>query len=195
MMMEWVGERDVETVAATSADETARERRPGALTGAELTRVFLQIRPSLQRVIQRRVGDAQTAQDLAQELYFRLERVADQLPDEDEARRYLMRMATNAAIDHLRVEGNRVRLLAGALCLFEGHAADPEMQAQTQERLQIIEVALAELPPKCREVLILSRLEGLTHGEIAKRLGVSHSLVEKYVLRTLLHCRARLRDR
>lgn len=190
--MKWPGARSVIEGAGAMAEDDAGKRRAAALTSAELTQIFLQIRPSLERVIQRRIGDPQAAQDLAQELYFRLQRIADQLPDEDEARRYLMRMATNAAIDHLRVEGNRVQLLAGALCLFEGHVVDPETQAQAHEQLQAIEVALADLPPKCRDVLYLSRLEGLTHAEIAARLGVSRSLVEKYAVRALLHCRARL---
>ena len=40
----------------------------------------------------------------------------------------------------------------------------------------------------------MSRMEGKTHAEIAAELGVSKSLVEKYAVRALLHCRARLNE-
>lgn len=43
-------------------------------------------------------------------------------------------------------------------------------------------------------MLILSRLDGLTHGQIAERLGVSRSLVEKRLVQAVLHCRARIRE-
>lgn len=178
--------------APAMADESAGQVSAACITEDELTRIFLKLRPSLERVIERKTGDAQVAQDLAQEMYFRLQRIADTLPNEDEARRYLMRMATNAALDHLRVEGNRVQLLAGALALFEGHVATPECYAQAEDRMVELDAALSELPAKCRDVLYLSRMEGLTHAEIAERLGVSRSLVEQYSVKALKHCRQKL---
>ena len=174
--------------APVVTDDDPDQRRAANLTSEELSGIFVKIRPSLVRVIERKTGDAQIAQDLAQDIYLRLQRIADELPNEDEARRYLMRMATHAAIDHLRVEGNRVQLLAGALSLFEGHVADPEAHAQAHDRLAAIDVALTELPARCRDVLYLSRIEGLTHVEIAERLGVSRSLVEKYAVLAVTHC-------
>jgi RNA polymerase sigma factor (sigma-70 family) len=167
-------------------------QRAAVMTSEELARIFVDLRPNLERVITRRIGDAQAAQDLAQDLYIRFRRVAHQLPNDDEARRYLMRMATNAAIDHLRVEGNRVQLLAGALSLFEGHVAEPEHYAHAEDRCREIDGALEELPDKCRDVLYLSRIEGLTHVEIAERLGVTVSLVEKYAVLAVRHCRKRV---
>lgn len=175
-------------------EDAAGQQRAATLTAEELTRIFLQLQPSLERVIQRKTGDAQVAQDLAQDLYLRLQRIADTLPNEEDARRYLMRMATNAAVDHLRVEGNRVQLLAGALSLFESHVAGPESYAQARDRVSEIDEALAELPARCRDVLYLSRMEGLTHIEIAERLGVSRSLVEKYAVRALMHVRRKLEE-
>lgn len=189
--MSWMRSR---LQAPVMAEDEAGQHRAAALTSEELTRIFLQLQPSLERVIQRRIGDAQAAQDLAQDLYLRLTRIADTLPNEDDARRYLMRMATNAAVDHLRVEGNRVQLLAGALSLFESHVAGPECYAQARDRVTAIDEALADLPARCRDVLYLSRMEGLTHVEIAERLGVSRSLVEKYAVRALLHCRKKLEE-
>lgn len=187
--MKWLRAR---LQAPVMTEDDAGQQRAAALTSDELTRIFLQLRPSLERVIERKTGDSQAAQDLAQDMFLRLQRIANTLPNEDEARRYLMRMATHAAIDHLRVEGNRVQLLAGALSLFENHVANPESYAEAHDRVAELDAALAELPARCRDVLYLSRMEGLTHIEIAERLGVSRSLVEKYAVRALMHCRRKL---
>lgn len=142
-----------------------------AAAGERITEVFLSIRSKLERVIASKVGDQAVAADLTQDLYLRLERVDARLANDDEAQRYLIRMAVNASIDHLRVEGRRLELLEG-----------------------VVDRALDELPEKCRQMLFLSRVEGLTHAEISAQMGVSKVLVEKYVARALLHCRARLME-
>jgi RNA polymerase sigma-70 factor (ECF subfamily) len=54
--------------------------------------------------------------------------------------------------------------------------------------------ALAELSPLCRDSFMLRKLEGLSHPEIAERLGISRSLVEKHIVNAMKHCRVRLRD-
>jgi len=162
------------------------------LTNAELVSLFIALRPRLERVLTGRVGCPQAAADLAQEMYFRVVRVADKLPNEDEARRYLLRMATNAATDHFRVTGRRDQLLSGLATLFESVESDPEESLINSDQMRIVDAALDELPPKCRDILFLSRVEGLTHPEIAARLGISESLVQKYIVRALRHCREKL---
>lgn len=163
-----------------------------ALNQSELMEVFIGLRAQIERVLASRVGCRQTAADLAQDLYFRVQRVEAELPNEEEARRYLLRMATNAATDHFRVEGRRAEILAGLAALFDGVESDPAQSVIQGDQMRVIEAALSELPPKCREILFLSRVEGMTHAEIATRLGVSVSLIEKYMVRALLHCRTRL---
>jgi RNA polymerase sigma factor (sigma-70 family) len=166
-----------------------------ALTMEELTRIFIEIRPSLERVIERRILDRDTAQDLAQDIYLRLDRISTLLSGEEAVRRYLMRMAVHAALYHKRSEARRVQLLASALTLFEGHVAQPEEHAHVRDQVATIEAALAELPAKCRDVLYLTGIEGLPREEVAARLGVSLSLVNKYVLLALKHCARKLGER
>lgn len=163
-----------------------------ALGGEQLLDVFLSRRSEIEQVLSNRTGDPALAADLVQDLYFRLERISERLPNEAEAYRYLLRMALNASIDHLRVEKRRTELLAGAACLFDHAAPGPESATVARDTLRDIDTALDALPDKARDMLYLSRVEGLTHGEIAERMGVSRSLVEKYIIRALLHCRAHL---
>ncbi|MEJ0028847.1 MAG: RNA polymerase sigma factor [Rhizomicrobium sp.] len=162
------------------------------LTFSDLESVFLEARPDLERMLRRRTGSSPLAADLAQELYLKLRRIATPLPNRHEARAYLFRMAANLATDHRRVEGRRMELLAGNVSLFSGIGAGPEDDALTRGQMRLVEAALAELPPRCKDVLYMSRMLGMTHSEIAAELGVSRSSVEKYVMRALLHCRERL---
>ncbi|SEQ34292.1 RNA polymerase sigma-70 factor, ECF subfamily/transmembrane sensor [Pseudomonas cuatrocienegasensis] len=155
----------------------------------EIVNTFLEMRPNLERIISHRMHCRHTAQDLTQELYFRVLRIANELPSQSDARRYLIRMAINAANDHVRVENRRVELLMGNIGLFENYGSCPQDSALTDEQIKLVSNAMLELPKKCRDVLYLSRVEGLTHAEIAERLGVSRSMVEKYAVRAIIHCR------
>jgi RNA polymerase sigma factor (sigma-70 family) len=160
--------------------------------GARIVDVFLSIRSRIERVIAARVGDQAAAADLTQDLYLRLHRVGASLANDDDAQHYLMRMAINATIDHQRVESRRTELLSGVVELFDDPQRSPEDEALTDDQIRSVDRALRALPEKCREMLFLSRVQGLTHDEIAKQMGVSRALVEKYVIRALLHCRAQL---
>ncbi|MEI9850311.1 MAG: sigma-70 family RNA polymerase sigma factor [Sphingomonas sp.] len=164
----------------------------GPLGLADLIALFTDIRPELLRTLQRRTGNTEAAADLVQDLFLKLASVTAALPDRDQARAYIFRMAINLATDRARIDGRRTELLMGLEVLFEDAAPDPESAAVTQDQMRRVERALAELPAKCREVLILSRMLGLSHREISLKLDVSISLVEKYQLRALRHCRDRL---
>lgn len=67
-----------------------------------------------------------------------------------------------------------------------------ETGAQFQELADALIAALETLPPKCRTIYILHRLEGRTHTEIANDLGLSRSMIEKYMTRALRHIHAQL---
>jgi RNA polymerase sigma factor (sigma-70 family) len=160
----------------------------------DLRAEFLASRPEIERFLRSRVSCPQIAADLASEIYLRLYRVKPVLTGRNDARAYLFRMAANIAIDHNRLERRRSDILNESEDLFQGVEPGPEPAALARSEMAIVESALAELPEKCREILILSRLHGLTHGEIAKRMNVSKSLVEKYIARALVHCRQRLNE-
>lgn len=72
--------------------------------------------------------------------------------------------------------------------------ADPDAQSRTTQLLASLKIALAELPPKCRQVFLWHRLEGYTQEEVAQRLGISVSMVEKYMIRAARHLRDRLQQ-
>jgi RNA polymerase sigma factor (sigma-70 family) len=161
-------------------------------TYTDLQSVFADVRLDMERMLRGRVRDPQLAADLTQDIFLRLRRITLPLPNRHEARLYLFQMARNLAIDHHRVEHRRAEILAGAVTLFEGVHASPEEETLAREQMQIVDAALDELPKHCRDILYMSRLLGMSHGEIAAELKVSKSLVEKYVVRAMRHCRDRL---
>jgi RNA polymerase sigma-70 factor (ECF subfamily) len=69
----------------------------------------------------------------------------------------------------------------------EGEGEDPALRSR-------LEGVLAELSPKCRAVLILHRRDGMTYDEIGVKIGISASMVKKYLKQGLRHCRERLAE-
>ena len=55
--------------------------------------------------------------------------------------------------------------------------------------MQMLLRAVNGLPPKCRDVFVLRMIEGLSQREIAERLGITVSTVEKHLARGLRHCK------
>ena len=68
----------------------------------------------------------------------------------------------------------------------------PQLAAKEEQELAIIRQAIAELNPTCRQVFILHRFGNATYGQIAERLGVSVSMIEKHVSAALAHLKSRL---
>jgi RNA polymerase sigma-70 factor (ECF subfamily) len=65
----------------------------------------------------------------------------------------------------------------------EQNCLTPEDELDMQQRVQNLADALAALPPRCREVFLLHRMENLTYSQIATHCGISVSTVEKHIAR------------
>lgn len=107
---------------------------------------------------------------------------------------YLFKVARNAAIDFgLRQQRERSRRVDWD-SLTEADVADNTVAIYEQRRtLVVLAVSLNELPTACRQAFVMNKFEGYSHAEIAQRLGISISMVEKHIVRALLHCRNLLR--
>ena len=149
----------------------------------------------LQRFLLRMLGNPTDAADATQETYLRILGALSRTRVEHPTA-LLFRIAHNVA---LRTR-NRHRL-EGELFADESEAdladaidsfALPERQLIARQELKRLVAAVDELPPRCREVFLLSRFDHLANGEIATRLGISRNMVEKHIIKALLHCRCRL---
>ncbi|MDX6725499.1 MAG: hypothetical protein QOK49_304 [Baekduia sp.] len=112
------------------------------------------------------VGDAHDADDVTQQVFAKLLTGLDRYrPGEAPFVAWVLRVAHNAAIDHLR----RVRLVSCS-AVEEAEALDDQRADEARASLH---AALASLPPAQRDVLFLMHVVGLSPREIADRLGRS----------------------
>jgi len=147
-------------------------------------------RPGLRRLAARYLGRGD-AEDAVQEACVRL--LCAEAPVRH-AGRFLRVATTSAALDHLRRARHRSPASLGlaGLDLLQAGEAGPEQAAATAQAARGLAAALDELPARCRDALLLSRLEGLSHLAIAARLDVSPKTVERDIARALRHCVGRV---
>lgn len=136
----------------------------------------------LMSFLRRRFGPEE-AEDLVQETYVRI--VGRNIEIRD-PRRFLARVAVNAARDRADARAVRPRLVSDENALL-GFA-----EGADQERSLLIKQAILALPPKLQEVFLLSRFAGLTYEEIAHRCGISVKAVEARMTKALAMCAALL---
>ena len=150
--------------------------------------------PRVKAYMMRQGADAGTAEDLAQETLFTVWRRASLYSaDKGSAATWIFAIARNLRIDRLRREVPWQELPEDRL---EGAASDalPDEALAEKERQGRVRAALANLPPEQHEVVILSYLEGLSHGEIAERLKVPLGTVKSRMRIAYQKIRAGLED-
>ena len=62
---------------------------------------------------------------------------------------------------------------------------DPERVAIVRDELRRLQLAIDRLPPRCREAFVMGRIQGLTRGEIALRMGVSEKTVTEHFTKAM----------
>ncbi|HCB76843.1 MAG TPA: sigma-70 family RNA polymerase sigma factor [Sphingomonas bacterium] len=125
--------------------------------------------------------------DLVQESYCRIASVTD-LAAIDDPRRYLFQTARNLALSDVR-RAKIVRIEAvGSTADLEDALADdrsPERITAGRALLARVEALMDRLPERARRIVWLRRIEGLSQREIAAKLGVTETVVENDVARSL----------
>lgn len=132
--------------------------------------------------LQARFG-ADTAEDLVQEAYLRI--APYQARGIRSPKSLLLRIASNLALDGIARDAVRQKHQHNT-------AASTEAFDSPHETLLLKEI-VRSIPEKDREVFLLSRFGGLTHAQIAARLGVAVKTVEWRMARALKHCDDQLR--
>lgn len=141
----------------------------------------------LQSWLRLRLSDREQAADIAQDTFLRL-LVTRRLPGRGEGRMYLAQIARNLVIDQWRRQRIELAYLQSIAGLPEPESPSLETRAMVIETLLQIDQMLDSMPGKVREAFLLSRFEGLDYAQIAERLQVSVSSVQKYMLRAINAC-------
>ncbi|VVN15312.1 putative RNA polymerase sigma factor FecI [Pseudomonas fluorescens] len=141
-----------------------------------------------------KLGNRQVAEDVVHDAYVRVLERSSAVPI-DQPRAFLYRTALNLVIDGHRRNVLRQYEPLEILDSEERFSpGSPHASHDQDQRLELLEHALAELPKACRDSFLLRKLDGMTHLQIAERLGISRAMVEKHIVNAMKHCRVRMRE-
>ncbi|KAF1068763.1 MAG: putative RNA polymerase sigma factor FecI [Pseudomonas citronellolis] len=149
----------------------------------------------LLRFLRRHLNSTADAADMAQDTFAQwLKSPAPQRVEQPRA--FLFQIARNLLRDHWRRQksgaGRLIRVEPEEQEMQDGEAREPVSQFERQRYLQQLAQALESLPPRRREAFVLHKFDGLSQPEVARRMGISLSMVEKHVASALLHCKRHL---
>ncbi|WP_095145277.1 RNA polymerase sigma factor [Pseudomonas sp. Irchel s3b6] len=153
------------------------------MSQSRFNHVFLAQRVSLLRTLERMVNNHSTAEDLLQETYLRVTRALSERAIEH-LEPFVFQTARNLALDHLRARRIQSRTMIEDVPLevvqnVAAPLSSAEDAAHAEQMLERLNVSLNQLTPRQQQIFILSRLHGHSYLEIAEKLGVSLSTVQK----------------
>jgi RNA polymerase sigma-70 factor (ECF subfamily) len=99
---------------------------------------------------------------------------------------FMVRIAVNLARDEHRRRRRRNVSSDEDLNAIADGSPTPEEMLDVRQRLGAVQATLSRLHPRTRQILLMHRLDGLRYREIAERLGISESAVEKHVAKAVL---------
>jgi RNA polymerase sigma-70 factor (ECF subfamily) len=177
--------------AGRGEEERALFARLSAGDEAAFDAVFRAWYAPLVRVAEGVVRERVVAEEVVQDVLLEVWRRREQLGGEESPRAYLIRATRNRALNHVRHLRVQQRGAPYVAMRTEepAEAASRLVQAELDAALHD---AVADLPPRCREVFELSRVHGLSYAEIARALEISVKTVEAQMGKALRTLRERL---
>ena len=143
---------------------------------------------SLGRFLRRFLDSSEDIEDTLHETFLKAYQ-AERSASIKSPRAFLFRTAKNLALNQL--ESKRVRRTNSVANIEElrvsiDHEKGLELSAIIEEQLELALQAVANLPPRVREVYVLKKVHGLKQKDIAVQLGIAESTVEKHIARGLM---------
>lgn len=166
-----------------------------------LQTTYFEQREAMRRFFQARLGPAADVEDLLQDLYLKVAAI-DADAEVREPRAYLYRLASNLMMDRWRSgrrtaardaawrDATQVSTPAGDM--DDGPSAEAVVTGR--QRLAILMAALDRLPDRTRAIFRLHKFYQLSYAEVAEKLQVSRSTVEKHMMDALRILAAKVRQ-
>ncbi|TSH93916.1 sigma-70 family RNA polymerase sigma factor [Verticiella sediminum] len=144
----------------------------------------------LVKLLLRKLDSREGAADIAHDTFEHLLRQGSALQALREPRAYLTAVAQRLAISQHRRQILEHAYLQALQAQPEALAPPPETRLMIMQALETICRVLEGLSPRTRTIFLLSRLDGLSHLEIAAALHISPKAVQKAISQVLQHCYA-----
>ncbi|MCI4592146.1 RNA polymerase sigma factor [Sphingobium sp. BYY-5] len=154
---------------------------------------YLSYVPALRRYFSRRVSNGAMVDDLVQDVMLRMH-ARDAKDSIDNLEGYIFRTATSVLRDQARRDKARHAASHGELT-EKDHPAEEctaDRVLEGKEELARLVHALEDLPERTRDIFLMRRYEGWAYGEIAEKVGISVSAIEKHVAKAVAHIARRL---
>lgn len=148
---------------------------------------FFECQPEIVKHISRKIRDQSTRDDLLQEIFIKFATKFQTLKHQDNLCAYLYRMTEHAITDFYRKESRF--LVTDDESIFDRVALTPAIDDHYQLADWRLRLFIDQLPPRYKEALVLTELEGKSQKEVAEVLGISYSGLKSRVQRA----RARLK--
>ena len=164
---------------------------PKARAGGDgITAAFTEFRSALMRLVGRIVGP-HSIEDIVQETFIRSYE-ASRKQTINHPRSFMWKTAKNLALNHLQNSNNKLTTNVADFgdpdVYLPTEVVEADLEFESRERFLVFCRAVQRLPLQCRRVFILKKVYGLPQKEIATRLGIAESTVEKQVAKGLLVC-------
>src|SRR5262249_20769961 len=141
----------------------------------EFERFFREFEPQVSAFLHRMTGDAGTAGDLSQETFFRAWQHFERIQAYDRPSAWLIRVATNLALQHLR---RRTAPVGAASSLDEAYSPSESDPGRRFALRDLVRETLLELSPRSRAILVLREVYDLSADEVAEVMGMSREAVK-----------------
>lgn len=162
--------------------------------------IFKSYYPLLCRYANSIVRDAATAEDLVSDVMARFWEKSAELKIKTSLRSYLLRSVYNTSLNYItryrsrysEIDGETFKKLASLWP--EPDSVMPEDRIMEEELREKLQSVIQELPIECGKIFVMSRIDALSHKEIAERLNISENTVKVQIYRALTKIKKALKD-
>jgi RNA polymerase sigma-70 factor (ECF subfamily) len=162
--------------------------------GAELDNLYMDYYPPLKRYAFTMVDDSGTAEEMVQQVFFKVLERKEPIEIHTSVKAYLYRSVHNQCLNFIKHQKVRKDFEIHSNQVMKEQHIGPAAKLQLKELEHLLKRAINELPEQCRTIFQLSRFEELKYAEIADQLGLSVKTVETQMSRALKKLRVRLAD-
>ena len=163
-----------------------QDQRGAAMSAPDVqawfVREVLPLEAALMQFLRRSRRNASDAEDLRHDIYVRVcEAAQKEIPKSTKA--FVFSIARNLIIDHARHD--QIVPIDAVADLDElnvaADAPGPERSVVAREELRTLQAALDRLPPRCRDAVVMRKIDGLPRHEIAVRMGIAEITVRRHI--------------
>lgn len=160
-----------------------------------ITAAFFAVEHSLKTYLMRFLARQQDIEDAVQETFIRAWE-AEKCGEIHSPRSFLFKIAKNLALSELSRKTNRMMVSVGDFEELGVLETDSTLEdaLDVDKHLALLVEAIGKLPPKCQTVIMMRKVYGFSHKEIARRLDISVKTVEKHLTKALQRCQGAMQE-